>query len=166
MNIAAEARAAAMHFECKKDGLSQLQDGSWVLKIKVHPSDVPAALLTAPMGTRFVAALVEVADNETPVSPEAQAERSKPVKERKRWGELPLSQQAAIRCNEPEFDTFMRGRFTVHPDATIAEIVREACGILSRKELDEHNTAALRWTRLDADYRFWLQHRDISHDRT
>lgn len=53
MNVATEARAAALQVEVKKDGLSQLQDGSWVLKLKVHPTDMPPALLTAPMGTRY-----------------------------------------------------------------------------------------------------------------
>ena len=158
MTIAAEARAAALHFECKKDGLSQLQDGSWVLKIKVHPSDVPSALLTAPMGTRFVAALVEIAGDETPVAPEEQAERTKPAKDKKRWKELPLSQQAAMRCGEEAFKTFLHQRFSVPLDSDPAEIVREACGVLSRKEIDRHEMAATRWKQLDADYQFWLRH--------
>lgn len=162
MNIAAEARAAALQVEVKKDGLSQLQDGSWVLKLKVHPSDMPAPLLTAPMGTRYVAALVEVSDDETPISPHEQATRMRPAKDKKRWSELPLSQQAAIRCNELDFQTFIHERFAqdVDPDpAVAAEVVRERCGVRSRRDIDPAMYSGRQWQSIDADYRFWLQHR-------
>lgn len=63
--IAAKARAAAATFEAKKDGLRQTQDGLWKLTLTVI--DLPSWLLTASMGTRLQVAVVEIADDETPV---------------------------------------------------------------------------------------------------
>ena len=67
MNAADKAIANSLQFECKKDGLKQLQSGEWTLSLKVHANDAPAPLLTAPMGTRYMAAIVELNDDETPV---------------------------------------------------------------------------------------------------
>lgn len=157
MNVAAEARAAALPIEVKKHAYRQTQDGI-VISFVVHPNDVSPKLAAAPLGTRYMCALVEVNEDGTPVAKEEQASREKPAKDRKRWNELPLSQQAAMRCNEPAFDRFLRQRFKVDPDMGAAEIVRQACGIHSRKELDEREAPAERWRQLDADYDFWLKH--------
>lgn len=162
MSVAAEARAAALQFEVKKDGLSQLQDGSWVLKLKVHPNDMPPALLTAPMGTRYVAVVVEVSDDETPVSPEEQAERTKPAKDKKRWGELPLSQQAAIRCGEVAFRRFLAEADPTSGIAVLdldmaAEDVRNLCRVHSRKDIKDGTTAGTLWRQLDAKFQAWMQ---------
>lgn len=160
MNVAAEARAAALSFEAKKDGLTQLQDGSWVLKLKVHPNDIPPALLTAPMGTRFMSALVEVGDDETPVPEKEQAERTKPAKNRKRWNELPPAQQAAMRCVEPGFRRFLEARYQmpVGNDEDAAALIRTWCGVKSRSQIGEVGDSSALWKEIDADYQFWLRH--------
>lgn len=160
MTPADQAVSASLQFESKKDGLSQLQDGSWVLKLKVHPSEIPAALLTAPMGTRFVSVLVEVSDDETPVSPEAQEQRTKPAKDRRSWSSLPPSQQAAIRCTEPAFRKFVSeqtGMRDVSEDDAAA-FVRNDCEVHSRAHLDANTAATARWREIDADFQFWLKH--------
>lgn len=160
-DIAKQAVAASLQFESKKDGLSQLQDGSWVLKLKVHPSEIPAALLTAPMGTRFVSVLVEVSDDETPVSPEAQEQRTKPAKDRTPWSSMLPAQQAAIRCNDIAFRRFLSERFQPgHPvnEEQAAGIVREQCGVSSRTTLNTSPMAAGYWREIDADFQFWLKH--------
>lgn len=161
-DIAAQAVAASMSMECKKDGLSQLQDGSWVLKLKVHPSEMSPALLTAGMGTRFMAVLVEINDNETPVSKEEQAERSRPIKTKKRWNELPLSQQAAIRCGEPGFRMYISERYRIEPDEqSIADAVRKICVVQSRRDISAGTTAGDTWAALDDGYQFWLRNADV-----
>lgn len=63
--IAAKARAVAASLECKKDGLRQTQAGEWKLTLTVL--DLPAWLMSAKMGTRLMAALVEIGDDEEPV---------------------------------------------------------------------------------------------------
>lgn len=138
--------------EIKKDGLSQLQDGSWVMKIKVHPNDMPASLMQAPMGTRYAMALVEIGDDEQPVH--------KP-KEKRSFHELPYSQQAAMLCNETLFQRYLEEeqRFQLCQDhegnTDYAETVRRICGISSRSELNTDDIAAIRWTDLYAKFKAW-----------
>lgn len=70
MNIAAAARAAAQHCEAKKDRLVQGQSGDWRVTFTVSPLDMPASLMAARPGTRYMLALVEIGDDEQPVSTE------------------------------------------------------------------------------------------------
>lgn len=73
-DIATKARAAAAHFEAKKDGLRQTQT-EW--KITLTATDLPAWLRDARMGTRIMVAVVEIAEDETPVEHAKDEERAK-----------------------------------------------------------------------------------------
>src|SRR5258708_2544948 len=75
-DIAAQARAAAVAIEFKKDGLRQTQDGQW--KITLTALELPSWLITARPGTRIMGGLVEIGDNEEPVSHEAPLPPSSP----------------------------------------------------------------------------------------
>ena len=108
-------------------------------------------------GQRVALSVALIADDET--QRPAPAPEPKPAKERKSWSELPLSQQAAIRCGEAEFETFMRERYAAYPGATIAEIVREACGVDSRRDIHPDKASGGYWRAIDSDYRFWLSQR-------
>jgi len=61
-DIATTARQNASHCEVKKHALRQTQDGI-VVAFVVHPSDVPASLQLAPLGTRYMLALVEIGED-------------------------------------------------------------------------------------------------------
>jgi hypothetical protein len=81
----------------------------------------------------------------------AAAQEQQPAKERRKFSELPPSQQAAMRCNERDFQTFMDAST---PDEA-AESVRLHCGIRSRAELNSSPEAAAKWDLLEADYFAW-----------
>lgn len=138
-------QAKSIPLEVKKDGLSQLQDGSWVLKLKVHPEDMHTALLQAPMGTRYMCAIVELADDETP----------KPHAEHRR------SQQAALLCEDPRFRRFLLERYGSRESNQIrdkehaAKWVRQICDVDSRSKLD--GIAAEKWDTLKGQYEVWLK---------
>lgn len=70
------------------------------------------------------------------------------TKDKKRWDDLPPSQQAAIRCNEKGFIRWL----DVIDERDAACVVRERCGVLSRAELDKEPTAAARWRQIDDAY--------------
>lgn len=72
--------------------------------------------------------------------------------ERRRFSDLPLGQQAALRCNEGAFQKFMRAS---NADGA-AGAVRARCGVASRAEFDSDAAAGDRWRALDGDYRAWL----------
>jgi hypothetical protein len=74
------------------------------------------------------------------------------TKARKRWSELPLSQQAAMRCNQKAFQEFCEC-----PDKEwVEQHVRTVCGVSSRRELNTNEAAARKWRALDQEYELWL----------
>ncbi len=153
-----KARANALQFECKKDGLKQLQSGEWTLALKVHPADVPAPLLTAAMGTRYMAVLVEVSDDETPV--EQPTEQKQADKHR-------LSRQAAMCCDDQMFQAFIQHRMSGQYAAVTrrntnftsrdvaACCVRNYLNIKSRSEIDTDQNIATIWSNLHGEYLTW-----------
>jgi len=144
-----------MQFECKKHGLSQQQSGEWTLAVKVHANDVPSALLTAPMGTRYQAVIVEIDDQEQPVEHPKPDKKDDPHR---------LSRQAAMLCDDLVFRNFLRSiaRLTwehykdeLTTDQTAAECVRKLCKVQSRSEFDTDKEAAARWRDLHGKYQEW-----------
>lgn len=146
MNAIAEtARQNAMQIEAKKDGLSQMQSGEWTLRLKLHASDVPTALLTAPMGTRYMLAMVEIGDNEEPVQ-----QRDKVVKNH--------AQRAALLCKEGGFQVFLTERYggEATEDGAI-QCLYQICGVSSRSELYEDDESGARFRELAGEYQDWLK---------
>ena len=86
------------------------------------------------------------------------AKPDEPVKERKRFAELPLPQQAGIRCADEDFWAFISGKSdtfgNVMSSDDAARLVREWCGVQSRSELSMPGAAA-RWRKLEDDYQLW-----------
>lgn len=79
-------------------------------------------------------------------------------KERRDWPAVSPTEQAGIRCNEPTFWAYLNTlSFVVglnNEDA--AEVVREICGVKSRKELNTVAAAGRRWTALEGSYQQYL----------
>jgi hypothetical protein len=136
------ARATAVHFEAKKTGFGQAQDG-WSLTLRIQHDDVPAAVRDAKKGTRYVVALVEIGDDELPVV-----------------GKKSRAQMAGILCNDPAFHAFLAGGrcpprllgVTIDTN-TAAMAVREICEVESRADLDRDEFAAEQWDALYTEFR-------------
>ena len=139
MTVHEQAVDAAMEIECKKDSLRQNQDGTWKLVLTVAPDGLPDAIMKAPPGVRYRAFFVEVDDNEQPVKHE---------KPKKRFHEMPLSQQAALRCQDETFQTWA-GQ---HDESFTIGWLYATLGIESRKEFDSDETLGRRWIALNADF--------------
>jgi hypothetical protein len=145
MTVADEARQNAIPLEVKKDGLQQRQNGDWVLRLVVQAADMDPRLTNAAMGTRFMAALVEVGDDEQPKTT------------KKDWREMTPASQAAIRCGDKNFRDFLRsehGLNTKDKDEA-AEAIRGMCGVKSRMDLATNHKARTLWHQIDTQYREW-----------
>lgn len=190
----------AGHFEAKKQAYRQTQDGI-VISFVMHPDDVSQAIAMAPLGTRFMVGFAEIGDDERPVQtpvgrledepPNAvtlseAVDRAKmkagwrsgsvtdPKKDKRRFADLPASQQAAIRCGEQQFREFLHGAYkqwfeqiSVAQDITgeelAAELVRKICGVGSRAAINETNQVALeRWFDLERRYQDWLANKQYA----
>lgn len=146
--------APAFHFEARKYALRQAKDGV-IVSFVVHPADVAADLLSAPIGEHYVVALApyEKAAEQAEQQPEAPAPEPEKVKERKPFHTLPRSQQAAILIQDERFRRWWDGGNDPLPDAVDAAI-KAHLGIVSKRNLDQPGPTAFAWDELVALYRF------------
>ena len=169
-NIADIAVANAISFEAKKDSLRQMQNGDWRVSFTVQGVDMDERITRAAMGTRFVAVLVEINDQELPTTP-AEKEKSKqavqtaklqpegpPTAGAKRtWEEFQPAQQAGIRCGDIKFAIFLEEEYPEdwREYGEIADCVRGICGVHSRSELGTNQKARVLWNQLDKHFQAW-----------
>ena len=83
---------------------------------------------------------------------------SVPEKPRQKWENLPLPQQAAMRCQEAPFRKFIgeRNGASVSADGA-ADLIRRHCNVESRADIGKTEESASAWRKLDWDFRFWLR---------
>ncbi len=136
--------------EVKKDGLSQSQDGTWKLRLTVHPEDMPVELMTAPMGSRYAMALVLIGEDEMPVQkPEMPVQKPEmPKRLKKCWDAINPSQQAYLSCTNPEFQAWLG----VNSEMDAAAEIRLRCGIGSRATLDTDGVARSAWNHIYQEF--------------
>ncbi len=101
-------------------------------------------------GRRFMAVLVEINDDETPVQPQ-----SEPIG--------PLCKWLVMRCAEPEFRAWLSSVFTamtIKDEADVKALVLDLLGLTSRKELDGNPTAEAKFhQKIRQPYQMWLVRR-------
>lgn len=125
----------AFHFEAKKYALRQAKDGV-VVSFLVHPSDVVAELLSAPIGEHYVVALApyeeKAAEVEQQPAPEPEKVPHEPSK---------LSVQAFWMCRRRDFQEWLGVTGEDAADARVKSVIR----IMSKTALDHNRDAAERW---------------------
>lgn len=95
-------------------------------------------------------------------SPLQPVDQPRPAGAKRDWRDIPPSQQAGIRCEEPIFEQFLKeGR---PDDWAEAQNTRDAvcmiCGVTSRSELATNQKARVIWKQLDDQFNAWkaLEH--------
>lgn len=181
MNIAAQARAAATAIECKKDSVRQVQCGDWRLTLTVAAADMPVRVITAAPGARYMLAIVEIGDDEQPVSsapsdqepaarqvPDAPAEAvlapleaEGPARAQLTPGERAV-RDAGILCTKPQFQRWLwhetnhTGRVPRDDwsgwGAWTAQEIRDRCGVESRREFATNDDARRKWHAIEVMY--------------
>ena len=164
----------AIAIELKKDGLTQRQEGHWVLRFVVQAADMDERITKAAMGTRFQAALVAIGDDELPIKSgkeampnpqrptsqldtQPQPDTDKPAGAKRDWRDVQPAAQAGIRCSEAPFWAFLNEtrNYQVSNPQDAAEAVREICGVKSRVELGTKHAARVLWHQLDEEFLAW-----------
>lgn len=167
-----DIRSAAVHCEVKKCALRQTQDGI-VVSFVLHPQEVPDELTIAPLGTRYMLALVKIGDDELPVRKEVvqhtgqtldRPNKTPPApvppasgRAKRSFDDMPPSQQAGMLCADPGFQIFLCETFdfvTINHEGA-ADFVRLHCHVESRSALDTAGPAGWRWRELVTQYRAW-----------
>lgn len=186
MTPAARARENALSVEAKKHALRQQQDGCWIMTLRVHQNDMPEQIMKAPMGTRYMLALVEIGDDEQPLphgtpfasapvtaTPRpAKAPQPMPVgdvKSRRPFGEMSPAQQAGMLSQDQGFWRFLEERHAAtwnecniigvrFKSDIAAAVVRELCEVNSRAEITPDN---VKWSSLVLAYRLWQREPEV-----
>lgn len=135
--------------ELRKIAYRQSAKDGLVITFAVHPNDMPSGLASAPIGTRFMAALVEIGDDEKPIGK---------AREKQSWHDMSLAQQAGILCGDPVFAKFLDE--TVGPNDP-AKTIRSLCGVGSRSDIKPGTEAARRWTLIVSDFRAWQHEPEV-----
>ena len=125
-----EVRDMAFHFEAVKLGFGQAKDGI-TLKLSLHPDEVPKDLMLAKLGTRYMVAMVQIADDDTP----QMAQHKLKVENAKR--------SAGILCEAERFQTWlnMKGHADDISKSSAEKAVRSLCGVKSRAEFSTNEEA-------------------------
>ena len=136
------------HCEAKKHAYRQTQDGI-VVSFVLHPNEVPDDLALAPLGTRYVLALVRIGDDETPQPPD-----ERPKRPARPFASLARSQQAGILCNDEAFQEWIATHyaFVVKNESGARSFVISHCQVNSRRELDVSDEAGVLWDALRGQF--------------
>lgn len=139
------------YFEAKLSAKRETAAGIY-LTFQVQPDDYGSDLATLRVGTALMVGFAEVVDSKVePIVIEPAPAPAKPDKERKPFASLPLSQQAAIRCQDNDFKLF-----TGSSDADgAAEYVRQYCSVSSRSEIKAGENSGKDWVLLETKYQQW-----------
>jgi hypothetical protein len=104
-----------------------------------------------------------------PMPKQAQAEPSAaaPTKEHRKFSELPLPQQAGIRCQDKDFHWFLMDEYpTIAARSTEPKgIICELCGVNTRSELTHGEASGDMWHSIEARYQSWLTDRKFAEAR-
>lgn len=125
-----DIRDAAVHFEAAKIAVSQDKNGL-VLKLSIHPDQVPKDLILSPLGTRYMIAAVQLGDDDTPVKGRDKTE-----------GERAVAAAGAL-CRNERFRGWMadKGYADNATPEKVADGLRQICMVSSRAELATNEEA-------------------------
>lgn len=111
-----------------------------------------------------------------PVAENAATIAAKPAenKPKRKFSELSLPEQCALRCEDGRFERFLyESRQVVfdtdatgyHPEMDTAAFVRGILGVNSRAELSTNHDAANKWRSLEAEFQRWLTDQEYADVR-
>ena len=90
--------------------------------------------------------------------PRAAAEPSQPAADKRKWDGMPMSQRAALLCQDDLFASYLADRRPDDWDAAGCQAtptLRRICGVRSRADLNTDQAAAARFERLCRDFWRW-----------
>lgn len=150
-----EIADAAINFEAVKTSMSQSKAGT-ILRIAIHPNDVPPSLHTDWVGSRYMVAMVKLDDEDKPEISDDQREKSN------------LVASAAMLCRNYDFSHFMYDQeiMGIPPsndeearEEQAARALRFFLHIESRSELKTNDVAANKFKMLQEGFLSWKKNR-------
>lgn len=140
--------AISISFEAVKTSLNQNKDGI-ILRLAIHPNDVPTALIQDWVGSRYMVAMTRLGEDDTPEGSEYLVRANKAI------------QSAGMLCNNEKFQRFLvelGSAEEVSSDAA-QKAVRELTKVVSRAEFRTDKAALERFEELRTAFENWLKQR-------
>ena len=134
-----EVKENAINFEAVKIGLSQTDKSGVILRLSIHPHDVPTEILTDLLGSRYVVAMVKLNDQD-----EVETRGQEQAVQR-------LIASCGLLCREPDFQAYLG----VDSEDAAVKYIREQCGIKSRSEFRENVNARSVFINMREEYTKW-----------
>ena len=134
-----------LNFEAVKIAMKQDKEG-YVLTLRVHPDEVPAALFRDFVGARYQTVMVRLTDTDRPMNREEALGRD-------------LVRLAGILCREPDFGKWLEhtGEILEADDTEIVDWLRKHLGVASRSEIPNNPEAMRKLRLLNQEYQEWKQ---------
>jgi hypothetical protein len=147
-----EIRDAAVHFEAVKTSMSQSKQGT-ILRLAIHPNEVPASLHTDWVGSRYMVAMVKLDDEDQPQMSEQQRETER------------LIASAGMLCRNLDFAKFLFHQDIIlsvpNDDAererSVADALRSHLGVESRSEFKTNSMAREMFKQVSEEFLRWKQ---------
>lgn len=135
-----------IQFEGLKVALKQDANG-YMLTVKIHPDEIPEALLRDFVGARYQIVMVRLDDNDQPM------QRPQRTQVRNHT----LSNKAAILCKDTNFQKFLveSGLAWDVSERAAASFIKETCSVESRSQLDSNDEAAETFKQIAKEFDEW-----------
>lgn len=138
--------------------------GMFQIVLEVPEEQTPEVTTIAPRGSWVVVAAL-APEAAAPATSGQEREVSAPPApfnpDKRRWSELPLYQQASMRCREPRFRKFLEeeccGERDFNDEESAAAYVREYCMVISRRDISCYPEASMAWNRIEDRFQAWLR---------
>lgn len=136
-----EVKQNAINFEGVKIGLSHNEKSGIIVRIAIHPHDIPQELLTDLLGSRYMIAMVKLNDQD-----EIETRQNEQAIQR-------LISSCGLLCREIDFQTYLG----VDSEDAAVSMIREKCGISSRTEFRDNVIAREKFIEIREEYKKWTK---------
>ena len=118
--------------QCEVVKIAMTQDkNGHILKVAIHPSELPKDLVLDPLGTRYVMVLARLNDQDEVVQPKEKSDADKAIS------------IAGLLCRNERFISWMfdYGHSPERTETGAVEGIKEYCGVQSRKDFRTNDEA-------------------------
>jgi hypothetical protein len=159
-------------FEAKVHAKRETKEGRFVT-LMLHPNDDDPWLAIPRVGATVMGAVEEVlnvkvepldlgasSNGKTSASNSEDAGSTPAASARikRKFAEMSLPEQCALRCGDGRFIRFVDEMYRVNPSdpETTEDLVKIVCGVKLKRELSTNHDAANQWRQIESNYQRWL----------
>lgn len=159
-DLSQRATQAAVPMEARLEGVRQNGDSGFRVVLDLHPADLPAAVLSANHGERFLVVLVPLNDDDSPRDPAARISAKRPGQN---FDCMKPAAQVGMLCRDPDFRRFLSEwhRTEIVTPEMASEVVCRHCQVTRKRDITAGSEPHRLWVQLDTWYRRYMLRGDL-----